>query len=470
MLRTRVYELDIGPADVTVDVTEPGFGTPKFAIMVAVNNDAGADTTYRRDMVGFVSPDFPGGISVSYSSEHNVSISNAANGVQEGIHSVNYNGTTVAFQYVMSSITDGYRFTRVTNSFGGSKRFWVYVVWGDSVLNTKITQQSSNAASGSITGVGFKPNWAMVVSGSTTVGWPTLEGGNARGMSVGIACLSPQAWYPGTPSGVISQGVSAMYERDGSGTSATANFSQNGRVAHCQDPSNILTWSVSLSSFDADGLSWTRQLGNTGGVMEFLLAEFDTDDIDLEGFNFHMSRNSYDAAPATQETIAIGWPCSSFLSFCNLSPDQAGTVATTGSYPGVMNYSMGANFRTFCCAGYTQDGQGTTNTGGAVTPSAENFHLELWDNRGVAIFDGYWDCGGPVEATPQGPGHNLGGSWRLTYLNAPAFTVAYNTIMIGDQYRMVVANGEVVGNILDGAGNPVTQIKADGIIYHGDRV
>lgn len=469
MFRSRVFEIDIGPADTTVDISAAGFGTPKFAIMMAVNNDAGSDTTYRRDMVGVWEANYSAGLSVSYGSSHNVTTSDCANGVNSGIAYCDYAGVGFAFKYTMSVITDGLRFTKVTNAFGGAKRFWIYVVWGDTVLNTKTFELNATSTQ-SISSFSFKPNWAFVVSGSTTAAQPTVQGGNARGLSIGSAQEYAGSWYPGVPNGAISQGVIMQYERDGYSTSATANYSYNGEVAGCIDPAGTYTWKGKIASFDANGFTWTHVSG-LGARVVMLFLDLDVDDIDDDGFIFQIARNTHTASPATEKKINIGWPATSFLSFCNLSPDQSGTVATSGSYPGVMNYSMGANSRTFCFAGHSKDAVSTMDTGGKATPSAENLHLEYWDNRGVSIFDGVWDCGNDIAASPIAPGQNIGGSWRLSYITAPAYDVALNVVMFSDQRRMIVANNQVVGNIIDGSsGKVVEQVKIDGTIFHGDKI
>lgn len=172
---------------------------------------------------------------------------------------------------------------------------------GSDIGSVSITTQALKAASGpgsiNYTGVGFEPDFILLIGPGVT---------NTRTVDAGF--------FVGAASSTSNQGVAGFFSDDGDTAMDSWGYARSGEIIGIPDPSGVPSRVATLTSFDADGFSvdYTNDTGGSSTASFGVLAIAGTAEWFVDGFTTSVTgaatvaRSGYGFQPAAVMVIGAG--------------------------------------------------------------------------------------------------------------------------------------------------------------------
>ena len=402
----------------TVDITCPGLGACKAAVLYVTHNNTGEGMhQYIFTSQGFYAAG--GANAIGISSQDGAATSNV-NSVHDAGMAVsipnNTTGWAATSRWSAAAITDGIRLTKVTHTIGYNFRGIAVMYYGDGITQAWTGANYVHSASQTIT-LGWEPNQGYAMT-NQIVGLNTELAGSRFS----------SGWWADTPINPIAigtrQGSVSFAIEDNSATAKCATEHQSVHAMHCRDPNgtgNEAGWTIVPT---ATGITINKAgTTPTNTVGFFLLMKVEDsperfiarDTHDISGATFKISAQNYDMATNI-----------------HMFQNNNGALNTKNTLNDTLNGSLMwwgmAENKTWCHGMVDDNGAATMNCG------SWHYHSKAVHYNATQGVDAEW------TAKPYYNG-STNGNFRLDYTNTPSVN-AYFTGLVDQTERRHIWNGD----------------------------
>lgn len=241
------------------NITISGFGTPKAAIVMLNYSDSGQDSTVSVSRMSYGFTDGVSNYQASFESNDSATTSSTRRSGDSSLGMLQLtNGATLANIVFNAWITDGIQIN-ITTAFGTPSVYATVILLGGSdLLNVSVgaAQLTNGTSSTAISSLSFEPTIVNTIG----VALNTIGNSSITVMSLG---------YSHNDGTAKNKGI-IYHDNNNVGTSVVESYSATARCAG-QIVSGAVTWTGHISSYAANGFTYTHDT-NTGGDYVFYLA------------------------------------------------------------------------------------------------------------------------------------------------------------------------------------------------------